>query len=70
MAADGYDENGNEVWDVEEEEEEEEEDEEDEAFEEEEGAVEVKLFKYKFCFKQLAQMRPTVIVPILRKRLA
>ena len=65
MAADGYDENGNEVWDVEEEEEEE-----DEAFEEEEGAVEVKLFKYKFCFKQLAQMRPTVIVPILRKRLA
>ena len=66
MAADGYDENGNEVWDVEEEEEEEA----DEAFEEEEGAVEVKLLKYKFCFKQLAQMRPTVIVPILRKRLA
>ena len=66
MAPDGYDENGNEVWDVEEEEEEEQ----DEAFEEEEGAVEVKLWKYKFCFKQLAQMRPTVIVPIIQKRLA
>ena len=47
MAADGYDENGNEVWDDDEEDEEE-----DEAVEEEggqEGTVEVKLSKYKLC---------------------
>ena len=59
MAADGYDENGNEVWDDDEEEEE-------AVEEEEEGGderVEVKLSKYKICSQneyiiELAQMRP------------
>ena len=50
MAADRYDENGNEVWDDEEEEEENFEDEEEGGEEgAEEGAVEVKLSKYKLC---------------------